>query len=94
MGAYKASTLLDFEHGLPLELESLFFEPLRWAQKAGVPTPRLAALCAVLHQLSRSQEIAQREMGEPPGLGAGPANGGMLPAGFLDLAKWPPANKS
>jgi len=51
MGAYKASTLLDFEHGQPLELESLFLEPLRQAQRAGVPTPRLAALCAVLAEL-------------------------------------------
>jgi 2-dehydropantoate 2-reductase len=51
MGAYKASTLLDFERRQPLELESMFFEPLRRAQKAGVPTPRLAALCEVLRQL-------------------------------------------
>ena len=53
MGAYKASTLLDFEKGQPLELQSLFFEPLRQAKKAGVPMPRLEALCAVLSELSR-----------------------------------------
>jgi 2-dehydropantoate 2-reductase len=52
MGAYKASTLLDFELGRPLELETLFLEPLRQAQRAGVPTPRLAALCEVLRQLN------------------------------------------
>jgi 2-dehydropantoate 2-reductase len=52
MGAYKASTLLDFELGRPLELESLFLEPLRQAQQAGVPTPRLAALCERLKQLN------------------------------------------
>lgn len=51
MGAYKASTLLDFELGRPLELESLFLEPLRQAHQAGVATPRLKALCAVLQQL-------------------------------------------
>jgi len=51
MGAYKASTLLDFERRQPLELESLFLEPLRRAQKAGVPVPRLARLCEVLQQL-------------------------------------------
>jgi len=51
MGAYKASTLLDFEKGLPLELESLFGEPLRRAQAIGAATPRLAALCAVLGQV-------------------------------------------
>jgi 2-dehydropantoate 2-reductase len=53
MGAYKASTLLDFECGRPLELQSLFGEPLRQAQQAGVATPRLAALCAVLEQMSK-----------------------------------------
>ena len=52
MGAYKASTLIDFERGQPLELESLFLEPLHQARKAGVDTPRLRALCSVLQQLS------------------------------------------
>lgn len=51
MGAYKASTLLDFEKGQPLELNSLFLEPLRLAQQAGARTPRLEALCHVLRQL-------------------------------------------
>ncbi len=51
MGAYKASTLIDFERGQPLELESMFLEPLRQAQTAGVPVPRLVRLCEVLHQL-------------------------------------------
>ena len=53
MAAYKASTLLDFELGRPLELESMFFEPLRRAQTTGVPVPRLAALCAVLQRLDQ-----------------------------------------
>ena len=52
MGAYKASTLIDFERGQPLELESLFEEPLRQAKRAGVPMPRLEALCKVLRQLN------------------------------------------
>jgi 2-dehydropantoate 2-reductase len=51
MDDYKASTLIDFERHQPLELESMFLEPLRRAQKAGVPTPRLATLCEVLRQL-------------------------------------------
>ena len=51
MGAYRASTLIDFERGFPLELDSLFREPLRQARAAGVATPRLAALCAVLEEL-------------------------------------------
>jgi 2-dehydropantoate 2-reductase len=52
MGAYKASTLIDFERGQPLELASLFLEPLRQAQQAGVSVPRLEALCEVLRQIS------------------------------------------
>jgi 2-dehydropantoate 2-reductase len=53
MGPYKASTLVDYERRQPLELESIFLEPLRQAQRAGVPAPRLAALCEVLMQLDR-----------------------------------------
>jgi len=48
MGAYRASTLIDFERGQPLELQSLFLEPLRQATQAGVAMPRLTALCAAL----------------------------------------------
>ncbi len=53
MGAYKASTLLDFERGLPLEVESLFLEPQRRARSRGVPTPQLDRLCRVLQALER-----------------------------------------
>ena len=60
MAAYKASTLIDFERGQPLELESLFLTPLRHAEKAGVTTPRLAALCSVLKSLdARRGETAR-----------------------------------
>lgn len=51
MGDYKASTLVDFEMGRPLELESLFLEPLRQARQAGVAAPCLGGLCAFLQQL-------------------------------------------
>jgi len=51
MGAYKASTLLDFEKGQRLEMESLFLEPLRQARESGVSVPRLTALCEVLKML-------------------------------------------
>jgi len=53
MGAYKASTLLDFECGRPLELESIFLSPLREARRVGVATPRLTALCETLKYLER-----------------------------------------
>ena len=57
MGAYKASTILDFEKGLPLEMETLFLEPLRRAQKAGVVVPRMQALAGVLLELDRRRQM-------------------------------------
>ena len=59
MDAYRASTLIDFERGQPLELQSLFLEPLRQATQAGVPMPRLAALCTVLKELDRRARPAR-----------------------------------
>jgi 2-dehydropantoate 2-reductase len=53
LGAYQASTLVDFKRGLPLELESLFLEPLRRARRAGAHTPLLKRLCAVLTELDQ-----------------------------------------
>jgi 2-dehydropantoate 2-reductase len=55
MGAYRPSTLVDFEQGRPLELESLFLEPLHQAQQAGILVPRLDKLCSVLRKLDASQ---------------------------------------
>jgi 2-dehydropantoate 2-reductase len=56
MGAYKASTLIDFEQGRPLELESLFLEPLRQARAAGQRIPKLERLCEVLAMLAARKE--------------------------------------
>lgn len=56
MGAYRASTLIDFERGQPLELESLFREPLRQGRQAGVAMPRLSVLCEVLEYLDRKAQ--------------------------------------
>jgi 2-dehydropantoate 2-reductase len=59
MGSYRASTLIDFEKGLPMELHSIFFFPQQEARRANVATPRLDALCAVLRGLeNRSQPAA------------------------------------
>jgi 2-dehydropantoate 2-reductase len=52
MGTYRASTLIDYERGFPLELESLFLEPLRRAAGAGIATPRLSALCTILQAIA------------------------------------------
>jgi 2-dehydropantoate 2-reductase len=58
MGTYKASTLLDFEKGQPLEMENLFLEPLRQARRAGVASPRLEALCHLLGALDPGRDRA------------------------------------
>ncbi len=57
LGAYRASTLVDFERGQPLELQSLFLEPLRQAQAACIATPRLARLGEVLKALDPGPAI-------------------------------------
>lgn len=52
LGAYKPSTLLDFEAGRPLEIEAIWGEPLRRATAAGAEMPLLAALHAQLKELA------------------------------------------
>lgn len=59
MGAYKPSSLIDFERGQPIELQSLFLEPLRQIQHAGISAPRLSALCSVLEQLDSIKRTPQ-----------------------------------
>lgn len=56
MGAYKPSTLLDFEAGRPLEIEAIWGEPLRRAQAAGAETPRLQMLYAALRSLDQVRQ--------------------------------------
>ncbi len=51
LGAYKASTLIDYERGQPLELQSLFLEPLLTARRLKVSAPCLTSLCEVLCRL-------------------------------------------
>ena len=53
MGSYRASSVIDFEKGMPIELESMFLEPLRQARATGVPVPHLVVLCIVLEKLAR-----------------------------------------
>jgi 2-dehydropantoate 2-reductase len=53
MDAYRPSTLLDYEAGRPLEIESIWGETLRRAQAAGVAAPRLEMLCRLLRSLDQ-----------------------------------------
>lgn len=52
MGPYKASTVLDFEAGRAIELDSIFLEPLRRAAAAQDSVPRLSGLCNILAALT------------------------------------------
>ena len=52
MGAYKPSTLLDFEVGRAPEVEAIWGEPLRRAQANGTEMPRLEQLHALLKSLN------------------------------------------
>lgn len=52
MGAYQPSSLVDFRAGREVEVESIWGEPLRRAQAAGLAVPRLAALYADLRKLT------------------------------------------
>ena len=51
MGAYRPSTLIDFEAGKQLELEAIWGEPLRRARAAGMEMPQLSALYENLTKL-------------------------------------------
>ena len=57
MDAYKPSTLVDFLNGLPIELHSLFFEPLRRAQLHGAKLPLLASVCRILSGLDEAGTV-------------------------------------
>ncbi len=58
MGAYKPSTLIDFEAGRPLEIEAIWGEPLRRAQAAGAVVPELAKLYEQLMAVEAQRERA------------------------------------
>jgi len=51
MGDYKASSMIDFEMGRPVEVEAIWGEPLRQGIKAGASMPRLEALYAIIKHL-------------------------------------------
>jgi 2-dehydropantoate 2-reductase len=58
MGPYKPSSLVDYLAGQDVEVEPIWGEPLRRARAAGVPTPRLTFLSALLRQLTRSESAS------------------------------------
>jgi 2-dehydropantoate 2-reductase len=51
LGAYKPSTLIDYEARRPLEIEAIWGEPLRRARTAGLAMPELEQLYHELREL-------------------------------------------
>lgn len=51
MGAYQPSTLIDFLQQRPVELQTIFAEPLRRGTAQNIPMPRLQTLHALLQSL-------------------------------------------
>jgi 2-dehydropantoate 2-reductase len=52
MGPYRPSSLIDYLGGREVEVESIWGEPLRRAQKVGASVPRLEMLYALLKRLT------------------------------------------
>jgi 2-dehydropantoate 2-reductase len=52
MGEYQPSSLIDFLEGRNIEVEAMFGEPLRRAQKLRVDTPQLTLLTALLRVIN------------------------------------------
>jgi 2-dehydropantoate 2-reductase len=57
MGAYKPSTLLDWQAGRPLEIEPIWGEPVRRAVAAGGQMPRTEIIYALLNQLDNGRRL-------------------------------------
>lgn len=55
MGAYRPSTLIDFQAGRALEIEAIWGEPLRRASAAGASTPRMQKLYETLKALNAAR---------------------------------------
>lgn len=53
MGAYRPSSMIDWEAGRAVEVEAIWGEPLRQGRAAGAAMPRLALLHALLRRLTR-----------------------------------------
>ncbi len=56
MGAYRPSTLVDWEAGDALEIEPIWGEPLRRAKAAGLPMPHLEKLYTALKNIGPARK--------------------------------------
>ncbi len=61
MAPYRPSSLIDFENGSDVEVETIWGEPLRRAEKSGVPTPELRKLYQEISTLIQSRSHSHHE---------------------------------
>ena len=56
MASYKPSMKLDYERGLPLEMDTIYRNPLRAAKEAGVECPLIRELYEALRHLDQARD--------------------------------------
>jgi 2-dehydropantoate 2-reductase len=57
MGAYKPSSMIDFELGRPVEVEAIWGEPMRQGIAAGAKMPRLALLHSIIRHVTEQRAL-------------------------------------
>lgn len=57
LGAYRPSSLIDWQAGRAVEVEAIWGEPLRRARSAGVALPRLSLLYTLLRTLTQAGAV-------------------------------------
>ena len=56
MGAYRPSTVIDYNEGRPLELEAIFQQPVQRASQLGVACPMMSAVASLVGMLGTTDE--------------------------------------
>jgi 2-dehydropantoate 2-reductase len=61
MGAYRPSSLIDFEEGREVELEEIWGEPVRRAKAVGVSVARLEMLYWLIKRMLAARKLPKRK---------------------------------
>ena len=57
MGAYRPSTVIDYNEGRPLELDAIFRQPVQRASELGVACPMMSMVASLVEKLGRRDEV-------------------------------------
>lgn len=60
MGAYRPSSLIDFDEGRDLEIEEIWGEPVRRAKSVGAPVPRMEMLYWLIKQRVAARDARRK----------------------------------